>query len=159
MSIVWVQREITHAPAAVWEVVADIGGIHRFHPAVARSPLTGSQERGVGAERTCHFHDGNHIDERVVAWEEGHSLEVDIVRGSFPLVRARARFVLEPVPTGTRVTMRMDYKPKFGPVGFVMDQLMMKRQFRGLMARILEGLETHLSTGQIIGPDGAAEAA
>ncbi len=154
MSIVEVSRDIPLPTADVWTALADISGVHRFHPSVSRSALLGEQPQGIGARRTCEFYDGNRIEEEVVRWEEGRSMEVEITAGSMPLTRARARLELEPRLNGSRVVMRMDYTPKWGPLGKLMDVMMMRERFRATLAGVLEGLQTHLETGAVVGEDG-----
>ena len=131
-------RVLDHDIEAVWPVLADFGGIYKFHPRVARSPLTGAQTTGLGATRRCEFVDGNHIDEQIVDWTEGRSMTVDIVRGSMPLKRAQARIEVEPLRPGrTRVSFHMEYVPKFGPLGWVMNVMMMRSQFEKIVGEIL----------------------
>ncbi|MEM1415469.1 MAG: SRPBCC family protein [Myxococcota bacterium] len=155
MSEVHLTRVVAASPEAVWAALADVGGVHRFHPYVERSPLTeGSAEGGVGAGRTCHFYDGNHVVEEVIRWEPLEAVEVAIVRGSMPLKDARAGFQLTPEGAGTRIDLRMSYTPKLGPLGALMDVLMMRRKFRTLLAEVLEGLDVHVRTGQVVGEGG-----
>ncbi|MBX2796911.1 MAG: SRPBCC family protein [Myxococcales bacterium] len=155
MSTVHIERPMSHGADRVWEALSDIGGIYRFHPLVARSPLTSSHATGLGASRTCHFHDGNHIDERVVGWQEGERVDIEIVRGSMPLKQAHASLAVRPSAEGSVVSMTMDYTPKFGIVGSVLDALMMRRQFRKVVSQILEGLDEHLRSGDVVGPAAA----
>lgn len=159
MSKIIVEKTVSRPVADVWEAISDFGGIYKFHPAVARSPLKGAQAGGIGAQRTCHFHDGNHVVEKVVGWEEGKSMEVNIVEGSMPLNCAEATIAIhEDGPSQTTVTFTIGYEPKFGPVGRVMDVLMMRGQFRKMIGGILDGLDTFLATGKVIGRDGQPEA-
>jgi hypothetical protein len=48
----------------------------------------------------------------------------------------------------------MDFQPKYGPLGWLMAQMIMKKQFANTLNRVLEGLDTHLQTGKIIGKNG-----
>jgi hypothetical protein len=47
----------------------------------------------------------------------------------------------------------MDYTPKWGPIGALMDAMMMRKQFTALLTRLLGALDVHLDTGEAIGPD------
>ena len=152
-----VTRDIPFSTQRAWDAFSDVGEIYRFHPVVERSPVHGDKRRGVGAKRVCHFYDGNHITEKVVHWHEGQSMEVEVTEGSMPVKSARARLSVEPRPEGSRVRMRLEYTPKWGVVGQVMDAVMMRRMFRRMAESILLGLETHLRTGAIIGRDGQPE--
>lgn len=157
MSQIQVEHTVHAAQARVWAALADFGGIYRFHPRVERSPLLSEQAQGVGAQRRCEFHDGNQVVERVSAIEQGRSITIDIVEGSMPLARARAKISLEPIDAQrTSVVFDMDYDPKFGWLGKAMDRVMMRAQFKKILGEVLEGLDTHLATGAVIGPDGRA---
>ncbi len=58
----------------------------------------------------------------------------------------------------TDVTFSIDYSLKFGPVGWLMSAVMMKRMFRGVFGDALAGLSHHLETGETI-PDSVPESA
>jgi len=161
MTIITVTRSLPSTPAQVWEVLRDIAGIENFHPVVQSSPLNaGSGPDGLGASRTCTFYDGNHVVEEVVGWDEGRSMTIEIVDGSMPIQPgARAHIEVTPEGTGTQVAFTMDYTVKFGPLGAVMNVLMMKRQFAKVIDGLLAGLDVHVRTGERIGPDFDAAAA
>jgi ribosome-associated toxin RatA of RatAB toxin-antitoxin module len=146
---------LEHDIATVWSALADFGGIYKFHPRVARSPLLGDRQGGIGARRRCEFVDGSSIEEEVVQWTEGRSLTVDIVKGSMPLHEASGRIELEPLSAGTtRISFALHYVPKYGPVGWLMNVMMMRREFGKLITSIIEGLDTHLRTGSVIDEHG-----
>ncbi len=153
MSTVTVTRTIPVDTRTVWAALADFGGIHRFHPYLESSPILNGKARGEGAERRCEFKDGNHICERVVEWKEGESMTVDIYEGSMPLARAQGTLAVVPESSGTEatVTFTMDYTPKMGPLGALMDVLMMRRKFTGMMEEILAGLESFLTEEPPVG--------
>ncbi len=149
---------LTHTISApverVWDTLKNFGDVYKFHPRVKRSPLLGVRRGGIGAQRRCEFHDGNHIVEQVVGWDDGRSLTIEIVEGSMPLRRAGGRISLQPHGAETIVVFSFEYEPKFGLLGKVMDVMMMRGQFRKMLGEVLDGLETHLRTGAVVGPDG-----
>lgn len=155
MTTVTIERTIDQTLPTVWGAFADFGGVARFHPFVQRSPLgEGTPAQGVGAERVCHFYDGNHVRERVLRSEDMRSMEVEITEGSMPLRSAVALIELSPTSEGqTRVSMSMTYEPKMGVLGKVMDALMMRRKFGQMLGLVLAGLDEHLRTGQTIERD------
>lgn len=161
MSNVNVERILPYDLETVWPVLADVGGIYRFHPFVASSPINpGAPTTGMGAERTCHFHDGNQVVERVTGFEEGRRLEIEIVDGTMPLASAHASMAVEPVGHDkTKIVFNMDYTPKFGIVGKAMDAMMMRRKFTSILTQVLVALEEHLATGKVIGKDWRPKAA
>lgn len=155
MGQIKVEKSVPFPAARAWEALANFGEVYRFHPVVERSPLLGEETGGVGARRRCEFTDGNHVIEEVVGWEEGRSMDVDIVEGSMPLSRARARIEVVPIgESSCEIHFAMDYTAKYGPLGSLMDFFMMRRMFRTMLGRVLDGLGTHLETGRVVGEDG-----
>lgn len=155
MPQVQAQRTINGPNSQVWAVLADFGGVHRFHPAVERSPITNGTPTGLGSRRTCHFYDGNALDEEIVEFNEPHRMVVSVGEGPIPVNNLLATFTLEAVtPEQTTVTVAMDYAPKFGPVGAVMNALLLRRKIAGLLESVLSGLAAHVETGVLIGKNG-----
>jgi len=71
--------------------------------------------------------------------------------GNFPLKQATAGLRAEPAGDGrTRVSFDMRFKPKFGPVGWVMGRAMTEGQFRRILGEVIAGLETYVQTGQVV---------
>ncbi len=105
-----------------------------------------------GAALTAQREDLNTIREEITAYEPGRGYEVEIVDpGKFPLKRAVAHLSVEPLGDArSRVGFDMDFRPKFGPLGWIMGKTVMVPQFRKILGRVLEGLETHLRTGEVV---------
>ncbi len=164
MHHVQVNREIDRPAEAVWAILDDFGGVFRYHPLVKKSGITNGIGSGLGAGRVCHFDDGSSIREEITAYEPGREYEFEIVDpGEFPLKRAVARLSVEPLGDArSRVDFDMRFRPKFGPLGWLMGKAVMVGQFRKILGSILEGLETHLQTGEIVSrkprPTAAAQA-
>ena len=51
--------------------------------------------------------------------------------------------------------MYMNYRPKFGPVGKLVNALMIKPMTRRTLSNVLEGLDRHVVTGEHVGKNGA----
>jgi len=157
MGKVSVEQVIKASPEDVWRVLADFGGVHRFHPLVESADLLSESNGGLDTMRVCNFYDGTSIKERVVAWKDGEYMRIDLSEFSMPFKRATASLSITPVGTGSaRVTFEMDYTPKFGPLGAIMNLLMMKPMIRRMLKSVLVGLDKHVSTGALIGKKGIA---
>ena len=152
MHSVSVTRRINKPVNDVWQAIDKFGDVYTYHPHVEHSKSINEIPTGVGAERTCHFTDGNKIKERIVTYNDGKEYEVDIYdAGSFPLIKAIGRLEVSPInDDNSNVIFSMTFQPKFGPLGWIMAQLMMKNQFTKVLANVLEGLDKNLQTGQII---------
>jgi len=153
MHKVVVEREMKIPVHRAWEILDDFGGVFRYHPNVEQSPIDNGIASGLGAERVCHFDNGDQIKERVTDYEAGHEYTVDIIDpGNFPLKAARARLSLRSVDEDrSRVTFEMSFEPKYGPLGWLMGATVMQTQFRKVLASVLAGLESHALTGEIVG--------
>jgi len=50
---------------------------------------------------------------------------------------------IEPVGSSTRITQSLEYKVKFGPVGWLLDNLVMKRKLTSTLDEVLASLVKH----------------
>ncbi len=155
MTSLSVHLDTTAPPERVWDVLADFGGIQRYSPAVLRSHLTGDAPTGVGATRHCDLAFGAAVEERIVKWDDGTGYTVEIYDGKrLPPIRdPRATLAVGRYPDGrSRLSARMEYRPKFGLLGALADWLVFRRQFRKSLGLLLAGFKHHLETGEEVGP-------
>lgn len=139
----------------VWKVLADLGGIQSYNAAVKKSYYSTDAKEGVGAGRVCELIPMGEVEEKAIAWndQESYTLDVKPVGGNPPLKRAEATLTVQEDGNQTLVTMEMEYEVKFGPLGKLMDMMMMKPQFAKVVPNILLGLKHHVETGEEV--DGA----
>lgn len=140
----------------VWTHFADFSGVARFHPFVETADQLSEQNEGVGARRKCNFYDGKSVVEKIIEWEQGRRMNVELSEMSMPMKRASVEFIV--VSRGEQesdVTITMNFTPKFGLMGAMMGAMMMKPMMRKMFAQILNGLEHHARTGEAIGRGGA----
>ena len=78
----------------------------------------------------------------VSEWEEGTCVAFS-VEDATPLKNGVARFVLSDEVDGTRVDARFDYEVKLGPLGPVIDRLIVHRQLVSAWQRGLDGLREY----------------
>ena len=139
-----------NAPAEkVWNALADIGNIYRWNPGVEKSHVTTDQATGVGAERHCDIGGKNYLDEEVVEWEESKRLTMRIIGTNMPFKTADIRFTLHSEKDDSIVvTVSPEYTLKFGPIGRMLDLLLVRRAYRKGMDELLKGLKAYVETGQ-----------
>jgi uncharacterized membrane protein len=137
--------EIAASRDAVWAVLGNIGDIANYNPNLQASAYLG-EVRGDGASRRCVITDQVSLDERIVAWEEGHHYTLELYDATtfLPYARLLVSFeVSETAGDRTRVVQTMSYRMKGGPVGNLLAPMM-----RGTMSRAvhdnLEGLKRHV---------------
>ena len=139
----------------VWETIADVGTIAAWHPGVERSPVLSDHRTGLGAVRRVELYDGTSAVEEVTSLDEGRSLTVTMSEFSMPLSRGAATFEVEADgDERTLVTMTMDYEMKYGPLGWLINAVMLRPIIGKLLASVLSGLDHHLVTGDHIGQNG-----
>ena len=145
----------------VWEILADFGNIYLFSPGVPKSYLTSDQQRGVGTTRHCDVSGGPiqnaSVEERIIGWNEGESMQIEIYEGTKtpPFKKAVGTISVKEDNGGTLVTGTLAYSLKFGPVGYLMDKLMVTSQFGKAWTGVLAGLKYYAETDQPVeGPRG-----
>lgn len=140
-----------HANAGtVWDIVSDLRGVATWNPNIA-SVTCDFASGGVGATRICHMAQGGHIDEVVSAWTPGSGMQFAI--GSHGGIRsADMGMSLVPTETGTEVTAVADYHLAFGPLGPVVDRIVVKRQMVRMLDDALAGLKLHIENEKTENP-------
>lgn len=147
-----------HAPLdRVWETIADVGTIAEWHPGVERSPVVSTHRTGLGAVRRVELYDGTSAVEEVTSLDDGRALTVTMSEHTMPFCHGAATFEVESDGDDrTLVTMTMDYEMKYGPLGWLMNAVMLRPIIGKLLASVLSGLDHHLVTGEQIGKGWAA---
>lgn len=146
-----------NAPAnKLWDAIKNFDEIHKFHPMVKSSPIIGTKRQGVGAERDCNFYDGTKVSERITSWQEGTGYSVEVLEfTSMPLKEMHGRLRVTPVSaTESTIHFELMYTVKYGPLGWLMGQLMMKPMMKGMLKKVVNSLNEHVVTGNLVGENG-----
>lgn len=152
-----VERIVNVPHARAWEVAAAFADIYLYNPSVPKSYTINAQTTGLGAERRCELNSSGTqwVEERISAWDAGKTTyTVDIVRGTTPLPvnNAGATISVQPLDANrSKVSMAFSYRPKFGPVGALMNPVMIKPMMKKLVNGIVDGMKHYLETGQEVG--------
>ncbi len=133
-----------HTPQqTVWDVLADIGSISIWNPGVVSSTQTSAGEVELGATRYCDLGGRNYLDEEVVTYNAPDAITFRITGTNMPFKSADIRFTLNAVEDATDVTVSPIYELKFGPVGKLLDRVMVKNTYQNGMRDLLNGLKAH----------------
>ncbi|MEM7802851.1 MAG: SRPBCC family protein [Chloroflexota bacterium] len=136
----------------VWEkAMVDFGNISIWNPNVPSSYSTNNIKEGLGAERHCDLTlAGASVEERVTKWDDGRMMEVLITDGQKtpPWKNPKALIELFDERGGTRMRMTFSYGMKLGPIGWLMDIMMVKPQFGKAIEALPAGLKHYMETGQ-----------
>lgn len=142
MPTITVTRKSKASAARAWDLMSDFGAIDAFNPTLKESHLLdGSCEIGLGAERQCTLKDGkNYIHERVVDWQEGRSYRIEVFGGTMPIDDIVAELAVEPEGAGSVLRMTMQYRPRWGVVGRLVEPVLLRPMMRRTMRRVIGGL-------------------
>jgi carbon monoxide dehydrogenase subunit G len=135
-------REVDATPQDVWAVMGRFMHMQEFAPRIQTIDALTESEDGVGARRRCNFEGGGSVVEEVTEWEDNWKYTVRMSEaGTMPLKDAYVELSVEPIAEGrSQGKMAMDYQMKFGPIGWLMGQTMMKRMMGGIFEEILNEL-------------------
>ena len=160
MSVVQETLTVNGSIALVWAAISKMGAVEDWHPNVARAVVLTDHDTGIGASRRVEFHDGNSVVETVIEESEQQFTTVEMTEAT---MMSKARVTIrtrEQSADTTDVTFSIDYTLKFGPIGWLISAIMMKRLFRKVFGVALAGLSYHLETGELVAdsvPDRAVE--
>ena len=151
-----VEVQIDAPKDVVWAALADFGAVWKYNPAVESSRSLTDKNRGVGAERRCELtFSGAAVEERIVDWNPAGHYAVEIFDGDRlpPIKNAVARLGVRRHGDGSVVTGALSYDTKFGPVGSLMNRLVISKKFGGAFSGLFAGFKHHIETGETVGTD------
>jgi len=141
------QVQINAPKSKVWEIVSDFGNVSRWGPLVTQSATLSQNNKGLGAERSCEVLQLGRITEKVIGWDEGNSITIDVkgVPGVYSLVN-QSKLSGEGDQTVVTSETEVDIK------GTDEDKKGFEEQFHGALQLTVEGLKAYAETGQKMSP-------
>ncbi|MBW2252510.1 MAG: SRPBCC family protein [Deltaproteobacteria bacterium] len=129
--------EIDAKPDDVWAVLGNFMHIDEFAPEIVSVDALTDGKDGIGSRRRNNFKNDTSLVEEITEWEPKRRLRVRLSEmSSMPLHEAYSLMSVKPRDNGrSMVTWDMDYRVKFGPLGWLMGQTMMKM----MMGKIIDG--------------------
>lgn len=128
------------SPAQIWAVLSDLTAVPAYNPTVKTARRIGQSGNGLGAMRECDLNPKGKVSERVTLWEEGRALGLEIVESDWPVSSMSWVTRIEPHGNGARVSQTLDYSMKFGPLGWVLNALVMRRAVTKNVGIALQGM-------------------
>ncbi|WP_238321752.1 SRPBCC family protein [Halocynthiibacter namhaensis] len=140
--------EIKATPEAVWAELSRFMHIDEFAPEVVKTEALSDAQSGLGAKRRCHFKNNTAMAEEVVKWEDGKMYRVQLSElDAMPLHEAAAEIMVEPAGIGhSRVVWSFDFRVKYGPLGWLLGQTLMKMMMGKIIDGNLKGLAGKVTT-------------
>ncbi|MCI0818430.1 MAG: SRPBCC family protein [Chloroflexi bacterium] len=146
MTRILVETRVDAPRERVWDIIADLGAVSTWHPALADSRYTSEAKEGLEASRRCDFPDGGFVNESVIEWKPGEAFTLEISGGTVPFASAKGTMSVSEDGDGTIVTLALDYELKSDiPV----DPQELERENReDLLPLVLAGLKHYVETGK-----------
>ena len=135
-------------PEKVWSVLASLDVLDRYDPGVLKSEVVTPSRQGPGAARRCDLKPGGWFKERVAEWTPNESISFELFECTLPVRRLTHSYTLTPDGSGTLVRQRMDYELKFGPIGKLMDAVMVRRKWDLGIKGFFAGLKGYVENGR-----------
>jgi ligand-binding SRPBCC domain-containing protein len=132
----------------VWSVLASLDALDRYDPGVKKSTVVSWKADGLGAARQCDLTPGGWFKEKVTEWRPLETLAFELFECALPVRRLRHRYTLTPDAGGTIVSQRMEYELKFGPLGKLMDAMMVRKKWNAGIKGFFVGLKRYVETGE-----------
>jgi len=131
------------SPKQVWALLGDLEAVQRYNPTVRSASIQGTQRSGVGTMRSCELVSKGRVVERVTHWEDGRAVGLEVAESDWPIHFMRWVTRVEPDGDATRITQELEYKVKFGPLGWLLDKLVMKRKLTTILDSVFASLVQH----------------
>ena len=139
------ERVEIHAPKeAVWIALADFGGVADWAPYMKSSHLIGNLDTGIGTRRGMRHAWGFRLEEVVTRWDEGVGYSFDVLKAPFPMTNVRESWATGMENGFPTVTTRVKYEMKLGPVGLLLDWLLVRFVVKREMRTGLRGLKQYI---------------
>ena len=138
----------------VWSVLTTLDALDRYDPGVTKSEMVTPAREGPGSARRCELKAGGWFKERVADWKPNESLSLELFECTLPVRRLKHSYTLTPDGSGTLVRQRMEYELKFGPLGKLMDAVIVRKKWDAGIKGFFNGLKVYVETGR--GPSGKA---
>ena len=147
--------KIARSSRDVFNTINDFGSVHQWNPYVRTVNLLSDNNGGLGSERICYFYDGQELHEKITGFNDGDYIDVNLINPPFPVTDMIAKLKVDAEKDGlSKVTMRFEYKVKFGILGKLMNSMMIKSQFIKTGERVLNGLSERLQNNNYVGRGG-----
>jgi ligand-binding SRPBCC domain-containing protein len=135
-------------PDKVWSVLASLDALDRYDPVVTKSEIISPEREGPGSARRCDVKPSGYFKERIADWQPSQSLSFELFECTLPVRRLKHSYTLTPDGSGTLVRQRTEYELKFGPVGKLMDVVMVRKKWDAGIKGFFAGLKHYVETGQ-----------
>jgi hypothetical protein len=83
----------------------------------------------------------------VTHWEDGRAIGLEVAESDWPIHFMRWVTRVEPHAGATRITQDLEYRVKFGPLGWLLDNLVMKKKLTSNLDAVFAELVKQAEAG------------
>jgi hypothetical protein len=91
----------------------------------------------------CELRPKGRVVERVTHWEDGKAVGLEVAASDWPIQFMRWVTRIEPTAGGSLITQKLEYAMKLGPLGWLMDRLVMRRKLSATLDEVFDRLAKH----------------
>jgi ligand-binding SRPBCC domain-containing protein len=140
---------IDASPEKVWSVLSALDALDRYDPGVKKSEIVSPSREGLGSARKCDLTPGGWFKEKVSDWQPHEAIAFELFECTLPVKRLKHSYTLTPDDGGTLVRQRMEYSLKFGPVGNLLDALLVRKKWDAGVKGFFAGLKRYVETTEL----------
>lgn len=142
--------------AGAWRRLRDLSAPHLYVPGLTAAAFAGPQREGVGARRRVRRGRLPAIDETVTEWRESEGFTLRLHRGAKgpppPFRQYFFDYGLDERGGRVRLVNRMRYEVGPGPLGALLDRLLLRRFLLRELQDITLAQKIHYETGDRVTP-------
>lgn len=128
----------------IWTILTDLELLEQYDPTVKKSILVSPEKTGIGAKRKVLMLDGkNWFDEKITVFKPNQALTYQLTDCSFPIAGLKHSYNFEKVGNQTKVKQVMEYTVKFGLLGKLLDNWMIRKQSDTGIKKFFAGLKSY----------------
>ena len=135
--------EIKTPLKTVWDILMDLEQVGHYNPLVASVKILSEKKAGVGASRECQFKPKGSGKERIVEIQDMSSITMEMYESDWPLEFMNWTNTLSETNGYTTLQTETRYLLKFGILGTLLDQLMMKHKFNKILSELFASLKNY----------------
>jgi hypothetical protein len=132
--------ETSVSPEKLWDCLSDLTLVKDYNPTVLSAKLQGNGPLGVGTLRSCDLKPKGKVLERVTVWDDRKAVGLEVVESDWPVTNMNWVTRIAPNGSGSILSQQLEYGMKFGPLGWVLNALVLKRNIAKNVGKALEGL-------------------
>lgn len=139
---------INASPEKVWSVLSSLDVLDQYDPGIKKSEVVSPSKEGPGSARKCDLAPGGWFKERVAEWKPHETISFELFECTLPVRSLRHRYTLTREGGATLVRQRMEYELKYGPLGKLMDAMMVRKKWDAGIKGFFAGLKHYVETGK-----------